>query len=53
MKQIGNAVGGWMWYCDLVKTELARQLSEQEYKDLLKMYIGGKTWMKAVEEMNK
>lgn len=49
----GDTVGNWMWYTKQVSLKLDRPLESNEYKDLLKMYIAGKPFDKAVEEMIK
>lgn len=51
--QKGDTVGNWTWYAKNVKASIGRTLNTQEYKDMLKMYIAGKPWTEAVEEINK
>jgi hypothetical protein len=51
--QKGDTVGNWTWYTKQVIAKLERPLEANEYKDLLKMYIAGKPWINAVEEISK
>jgi len=47
MKECKNSEGNWMWYVSKVK----EQTPITDYKELLKMYMAGKSWQKAIEEM--
>lgn len=51
MKQISDTKGGWMHYVKDVTIALARSLTDDEYKLVMKCYIGGKPYTKAAEEM--
>lgn len=40
--------GGWIWYVNQIKSS---GVQITDYKELLKMYMAGKPWQKAIEEM--
>lgn len=46
-------LGGWSWYTRMIKESLGRKLTNQEYKDALRMYIGSRTWEQAIAEVIK
>lgn len=51
MKQIGNTIGGWMWYVEQVKTVVKRDLVKKDYQDLMQNYGTGVPWEKAASEL--
>lgn len=52
MKKVKNVEGGWMWYCDNVRSELGRGLTPEECKNLLvNKYMKNVQWETAAQEM--
>lgn len=51
MKEVADSVGGWMWYITNVKSRIARPLSEEECRKVMKCYISSKSFDQAVGEI--
>lgn len=52
MKKVKNVDGGWMWYCDNVRSVLGRGLTPEECKELLvNKYMKNVQWETAAQEM--
>ena len=43
--------GNWMWYVGKVKSESGKPIDD--YKELMKKYMAGKSWESVVEEMKR
>lgn len=46
-----DTVGGWIWWLTNVRTDVKRELTDQEVKDLLKSYMSGSEWNTAAKEL--
>lgn len=51
MKDVVNTPGKWMHYCELVKSELGRNLTQPEAKELLTKYLARVEWTQALKEV--
>lgn len=51
MKVVADTPRGWMHYVKDVTIALTRSLTDDEYKLVMKCYIGGKPYTKAAEEI--
>lgn len=46
-------LGGWSWYTRMIRELMERDLTTDEYKTAMRMYIGGRTYEQAISEILK
>jgi hypothetical protein len=43
--------GGWEWYLRQLKEKLERPLTQKEYSDIMRLYIGGTPVERTLEKL--